>query len=464
MSFIARDGYYGGPFSSGQSSLVLAANQYGYSATTRAGMSIVVMVSGFHNYAIWDNAGTVYTFSTVQRGENRVILAIGNPPAGLASVTVYWQSLGPNAGYDHDDLAAAWLFPVPVSVNGIYEQNGPGLIAGEPPYTMFDNQVDIISMQAASSFYTHPANILASFNNNADGPFRSAICTRTNSSQEGPLWTKNSGVAINFTYFRWALSLSLLASFTATPRSGSAPLNVQFADTTYTGPFITISQRLWDFGDNSTSTQANPLKTYSAAGTYSVKLTVWYGSQSSYVTEIGYITVGAGGPPTGVPSPDGPTAEGGVGALAGPMPGTPMFALGARAEVMAPFESVLNLTPRSRTVPLPSAGLENSSHARAIRALAKLQRGLVFGGFLRKKQDDEDEEQEWEALTVGLGDEFREPDRYDDESVGARVGMLWTQRVENGPMRIWVCTSTLVGQAKWWRIMLDDDGAKGSFP
>jgi len=70
------------------------------------------------------------------------------------------------------------------------------------------------------------------------------------------------------------------ASFTATPLEGEAPLAVQFTDTS-TG---TITSRSWDFGDGSSpSTATNPSHTYSAAGTYTVKLTVTnsYGSNTS---------------------------------------------------------------------------------------------------------------------------------------------------------------------------------------
>ncbi len=60
------------------------------------------------------------------------------------------------------------------------------------------------------------------------------------------------------------------ASANATPTSGNAPLGVQFTDTS-TG---SVTGWHWDFGDGSTSTQQNPLHTYTTAGTYDVVLTV----------------------------------------------------------------------------------------------------------------------------------------------------------------------------------------------
>jgi PKD repeat protein len=59
------------------------------------------------------------------------------------------------------------------------------------------------------------------------------------------------------------------ASFSASPTSGTAPLNVQFTDTS-TGQ---ITAWAWSFGDGTTSTAQNPSHSYAAAGSYSVTLT-----------------------------------------------------------------------------------------------------------------------------------------------------------------------------------------------
>ena len=59
------------------------------------------------------------------------------------------------------------------------------------------------------------------------------------------------------------------ASFTATPDTGAAPLDVAFADTS-TG---TPTSWSWNFGDNSSSTAQNPTHTFTNPGTYPVTLT-----------------------------------------------------------------------------------------------------------------------------------------------------------------------------------------------
>ncbi|MCA0453051.1 MAG: PKD domain-containing protein [Chloroflexi bacterium] len=73
-----------------------------------------------------------------------------------------------------------------------------------------------------------------------------------------------------------------VSAFLVTPSTGTAPLNVQFTNQS-TGESLTYS---WDFGDGSTSTDANPTHTYATANTYTAKLTVTNsaGSNSSQQT------------------------------------------------------------------------------------------------------------------------------------------------------------------------------------
>jgi hypothetical protein len=58
--------------------------------------------------------------------------------------------------------------------------------------------------------------------------------------------------------------------FTATPSSGTAPLDVQFTDSSTGSP----TSFAWDFGDGATSTAQNPSHTYQDPGVYTVTLTV----------------------------------------------------------------------------------------------------------------------------------------------------------------------------------------------
>lgn len=80
-----------------------------------------------------------------------------------------------------------------------------------------------------------------------------------------------------------------VANFTSNVTSGNFPLTVNFTDTSENVP----TSWLWDFKNDgsATSTQQNPSYTYTASGTYTVKLTATNTAGSNTVTKTDYITV-----------------------------------------------------------------------------------------------------------------------------------------------------------------------------
>jgi len=84
------------------------------------------------------------------------------------------------------------------------------------------------------------------------------------------------------------------ANFIASPTTGYAPLSVQFTDTSTGKP----AQWQWDVNNdgNVDYTVQNPAHTYTAPGTYTVKLTVSNAGGSNTLIRTGYITVSS--PPT----------------------------------------------------------------------------------------------------------------------------------------------------------------------
>lgn len=80
-----------------------------------------------------------------------------------------------------------------------------------------------------------------------------------------------------------------IASFTANIQSGTAPLAVQFTDTSINSP----NGWQWSFGDGIQNTEQNPLHTYTKAGTYSVSLMAVNTGGHNTTTQPGYITVSA---------------------------------------------------------------------------------------------------------------------------------------------------------------------------
>ncbi len=95
--------------------------------------------------------------------------------------------------------------------------------------------------------------------------------------------------------FQVTAGSGVVAGFTATPTSGTAPLAVSFTDAS-TG---TITSRLWDFGDGTTSTANNPSHTYTNTGSYTVSLAVFATAGSNTLTRTSYVTV------SGTPTPGG---------------------------------------------------------------------------------------------------------------------------------------------------------------
>ena len=78
-----------------------------------------------------------------------------------------------------------------------------------------------------------------------------------------------------------------VAAFSASPTSGSTPLNVTFTD----GSSGTPTSWSWSFGDGSSSTEKNPKHTYSTAGNYTVALTATNAAGSNTTTKSNYIKV-----------------------------------------------------------------------------------------------------------------------------------------------------------------------------
>src|SRR6266700_4015127 len=104
------------------------------------------------------------------------------------------------------------------------------------------------------------------------------------------------------------------ASFSAAPTSGTAPLTVQFTDTSTGGP----TAWAWDFGDGSSSTAQNPSHSYAAAGTFTVALTASNAGGSDTATQTGLISVSS-------PLPSPPTASFSAAPTSGTAPLTVQF-------------------------------------------------------------------------------------------------------------------------------------------
>lgn len=84
-----------------------------------------------------------------------------------------------------------------------------------------------------------------------------------------------------------APDLAPKAGFIADTRTGPSPLTVTFSDTSTNNP----SQWFWEFGDGTTSTERNPVKTYTRVNRFFVALEASNEAGSNRMVRYGYIVV-----------------------------------------------------------------------------------------------------------------------------------------------------------------------------
>jgi hypothetical protein len=80
---------------------------------------------------------------------------------------------------------------------------------------------------------------------------------------------------------------SLHADFAASPTSGQPPLPVKFKDSSLGG----VTGWLWDFGDNATSTEKNPVHVYQVSGRYTVRLAIQTSDETDLIIKPELILV-----------------------------------------------------------------------------------------------------------------------------------------------------------------------------
>lgn len=235
-----------------------------------------------------DSSGRVYAVVKTSRDGSTdplVVLLVRSTSGSWTSATVGQKRdshTRPIVELDEDNQRIHVFATSPESGGGIYEKTSP---------------------MSSIAFAAGKGTLVIK---NADGELNNATSTKQNVSPATGLVVLASGQQV---YFHQYFSLgggggtAPTAAFSASPTSGTAPLSVQFTDTSSGGP----TSWEWDFQNDGTtdSTQQNPSFVYTSPGAYSVKLTVSNTSGSSSMTKTDYITVSTGGPTlTFTPSDD----------------------------------------------------------------------------------------------------------------------------------------------------------------
>jgi PKD repeat protein len=124
---------------------------------------------------------------------------------------------------------------------------------------------------------------------------RAQVQTAASAAIDGSVLENSYKFSWNVSKNRWELSgfynkldFSLNAKYSGAPQSGAVPLVdglaiIEFTDTSTGSP----TSWYWDFGDGTTATEQNPTKTYTAAGRYNVRLTVY--EPSGYSSTYGLL-------------------------------------------------------------------------------------------------------------------------------------------------------------------------------
>ena len=260
---------------------------------------------GFYYSGPSGSSGASGTVSTIvatsgDLHHNRLYPTGGTPVVGssgsLTSANNWWGSNANATGYVSGSVIChPWLvattIPSPPSITSaqtstlqasiIYnsdgiDTSGSGHIQGDIPVTFATSTGTVSPSSAtlisgiASTTFTPSGTGLGLINSNIDGNGGMSVVTVTGGSGPVPVVTNFSG----------------------SPTTGTAPLTVDFADTSTGSP----TSRLWTFGSYSTadegiSTGTNPSHTYESPGTYTVTLTANTTERSDSMVRTGYITV-----------------------------------------------------------------------------------------------------------------------------------------------------------------------------
>jgi PKD repeat protein len=220
------------------------------------------------------NPGHLYASAGIYTVSLTVTTADGSNTSTKTDLITVSNGSGPTAGFTANPTAGA----SPLEVDFTDQSIPGGAAITSRAWTFGDG---------GTSTATNPTH---TYNSNGTYTVSLTVTTSLGSDSE----TKTGYINVTPT------PVGPTANFSGSPRTGNAPLAVDFTNLSTAGT-QPITNYAWTFGDGGTSSSANPSHTYNAPGTYTVSLTVTTTVGSDTDTKTGYITVS--------PAPVAPKAD-----------------------------------------------------------------------------------------------------------------------------------------------------------
>ena len=220
---------------------------------------------------------------------------------GAATVTYTFYNLTNQASFD----TYAWATGYNVKWTNPATQSGYNVIP--TPIANFTSNITKgavpLTVQFTDTSVNNPTNWLWDFGDGTTSTDQNPTHTYSNTGNYTVTLTAFNNLGNNTitqTNYITVNYQAPVANFTADKTKGASPLTVQFTDTSNNHP----TSWLWDFGDGTTSTEQNPLHTYTALGNYIITLIATNSAGSSTLTQNNYINVFNGTAPNVNATPD----------------------------------------------------------------------------------------------------------------------------------------------------------------
>ncbi|MBO2009022.1 GEVED domain-containing protein [Hymenobacter negativus] len=205
--------------------------------------------------------------------------------------TIDNTSANGSAGYQNftctqrTELTAGVNYPMVITTGGVnphdirvyLDKNNDGILTtAEQVYVSLNT-----ATPGATATFTLPTGTTL------NQPLRLRIIADAIGNTAGPCVGPASGQAEDYTIVARPNTLPPIISFSTNYVAGACVNPIQFTDLTSNLP----TSWLWNFGDGQTSTQQNPLHTYTNAGTYNVSLSATNSNGTASITRLNAVTI-----------------------------------------------------------------------------------------------------------------------------------------------------------------------------